>query len=197
MALGRLALEGSTLCMETNSAERDRRGRDLVEALAGGAVRHHGTVHEDLAQQLREALRSGQLGDRPEDGPGELPPEVAEDLVLDHQACHARQWLDMEIPGLDGHTPRQAATDPGLAPRLADMIRDIEGHYHHALRHDQPAYDPSWMWAERGLAGAAGMEHPPRLAHERWAESVPGLGELCAGSPGEPGSARASTTAPA
>ena len=182
ISLGRLVLEGSALVLETNSVERDRRGRDMLEGLAAGKVRLLGTVHEDLEQQLREVLRSGPPEDRQDDGPGHpLPLEVEEDLVLDQLARHYRQWLDMEIPKLDGRTPRQAAKDPRLAQRLAGMIRDLEGDYHRALRQDRPAYDPSWLWAELGLASPGDVDHPPPLAHERWAEAVPGLGDLCAG----------------
>ena len=62
-------------------------------------------MHEDLEKTLREALKSGLPADPANDGHGGLPPEVAEDLVLDQQARYYREWLDMEIPGLDGHTP--------------------------------------------------------------------------------------------
>ena len=102
----------------------------------------------------------------------------AEDLVLEHQARHDRGWLDEAIPALGGKTPRQAAGDPGRRQALVDLIRGLEGMYHRALKEGQPAYDPSWMWAELGLVQDDEAERPPPLAHERWAQAEPRMGEL-------------------
>jgi hypothetical protein len=59
---------------------------------------------------------------------------------------------------------------------VIELVRGLEGMYQESLRRGQPAYDPSWMWEDLGLA-AAQPDHPPPLAHERVAEAHPGLAE--------------------
>jgi SEC-C motif len=54
---------------------------------------------------------------------------------------------------------------------------DLRRMYERALKDGQPAYDPSWTWAERGLEPAADLSQCPPLAHERVAERVPGSGD--------------------
>jgi hypothetical protein len=59
-----------------------------------------------------------------------------------------RAWLDTEVPALDGHTPRQAARDKRLRPRLRALLVDIENQV--ARINDAPR-DLAWMWKELGL----------------------------------------------
>jgi len=179
VSLGRLELKGTTLMLETNSVARGERGRAMIEALARDTVAYRATSHEDLTRSLKEALRAGSEHVPRSAAPARIPAEVQEDLVLDHYARYYRKWLDEEIPALDGRTPREAAKDPSLVPRLAQLIRDLEGMYLGALGKNEPAYDPSWMWTELGLADGAQPEHPPQLAHERWAETMPGFADVC------------------
>ena len=178
VSLAWIRLEEGDLVLETNSVERDVRGRELLESLAGQALRYKGTVHEDLDRPLREALRTGRSALPPGEEDTGIPPEVVEDLILEHQARHYRSWIDEAIPALEGQTPRQAAGDPKRRQALIDLICGLEGMYHGALKEGQPAYDPSWMWAELGLVREDEAEHPPPLAHERWAQANPRMGEL-------------------
>jgi hypothetical protein len=181
ISLGLLTLEGKSLVLETNSVERAGRGRALLESLASGALRHRATSHENMRRRLRDAVRArarAGADEAPPPPPDALPPEVNEALMLDHLARHYRGWLDESIPALDGRTPRQAARDDRLRPRLVDLIHGLEGMYESALRSGEPAYDPSWMWRELGLDDASDPAHPPPLAHERVAALVPGSGEL-------------------
>jgi hypothetical protein len=177
---GQIELEGDLLKLETNSAARGARGRTLIETLAGNAVVHRATSHEDLSRTLREAIRSGRTDEvHARAAPAEIPAEAQEDLMLDYYARHYRQWLDDRIPALDGRTPREAAKDPVRRPKLRELLRGLEGMYQMALRSNEPAYDPSWMWAELGLQEESQAAHPPPLAHERWAEAIPGWTEVC------------------
>jgi len=181
VSLGRIVLEGSSLSLECNSAARGERGRALIENLGARGVSHRATSHENPAAALRESLRRGggaQAAVAP--GPEDIPRDVQEALVLDHLARHYRSWLDEKIPALDDHTPREAAGDAALRPRLVDLIEGLEGHYQRALQRGEPAYDPSWMWDELALDVRPRPAHPPPLAHERMAAAVSGLAELCA-----------------
>lgn len=178
--LGHLEIRGAILTLEANSAKRGERGRALVEDLAGDAAVHRATSHEDPTLSLKEKLRERGAGreDEPADKDDGIPPAIREELTLDHYARHYRKWLDEKIPALDGHTPREAAKDPALTSRVAGLIRDLEGFYQTSLKRNEPAFDPSWMWADLGLEDAA-PARPPPLAHERWAQAAPGWGDLC------------------
>lgn len=179
VSLGRLDLTDGALVLETTSVERGERGRRLVEALAGEAVRHRSTTHEDLANKVRDRLRAEGCDRSAPSRADEIPREVAEDLVQNHYARHYRAWIDEPVPALDGRTPREAAKDAALRARLVDLLRQLERMYQDALRSDTPAYDPSWMWSELGLDEGAAPAYPPPLAHERVAELMPGSGPLC------------------
>jgi len=184
VVFGSLQLEGGALVVECHSVQRGERGRALVEELAGVAIRHRATTHEDAGRLIQERLRqhrkdaaAGRSVEEKSSG-DQLPRHVMEELALDHYAQHYRAWLDEPVPALDGATPRAAAKRLESRPKVVELLHGLEGLYQGALRLGQPAYDPSWMWAELGLAESKAPTHPPPLAHERLADLLPGVGEL-------------------
>ncbi len=181
VTLGTLTLDGCDLVLETNSAERAGRGRTMLEGVCGDALAHRATSHEDPTRGIQDALRAGGA-DRParEEVSG-VPAEVLEDLALAHYGRHYRAWIDEPVPAVDGKTPREAAADPRLRAKVEELLRGLEGMYQTALRRNEPAYDPSWMWAELGLVDAATPAQRPPLHHERMAQMVDGFGD-CARS---------------
>ena len=181
VALGRVVWQGRTLELECNSAPRGERGRALIETRAGARVRHASTSHENPKQAIREGILAGVAGgpDAAPEDPPELPWELQEALFLDHLGRHYRGWIDDSIPALGGRTPRDAAGDPQLRPRVAELIGGLEAQYQTALGQGQPAYDPSWMWQELGFETHAERSHPPPLAYERTLQIRPELEDLC------------------
>ncbi|MCC6130677.1 MAG: SEC-C domain-containing protein [Acidobacteria bacterium] len=180
VSLGSLRLAGNTLTLETNSAERGKRGRAIVERVAKGSVHHRGTVHEDIRGDLADRWTAAALGESAETEPSEdedLEPAL-EELALEYYARHYRTWVDEPVPALDGMTPRAAARAPGMKARVSDLIRGLEGLYERALKQGQAAYDPSWMWEELGLAEHQHGASPPLLAHERLWERIPASREV-------------------
>ena len=186
VVLGTAVLEGDRLLVECNSADRGVRGRQRIEALAGNAVRHRSTTVQGLREDLQRALRGGGAGaaaDAAEEGPPEgtanLPADLAEALILDRLDRHYHDWLDEAIPALDGRTPREAAADFALRPRLAGLIRTLEGDYQRSLAQGHPAYDPSWLWDELGLDDGRPRAQSLALAHDRIETHAPGIGAWC------------------
>jgi len=175
VALGQFRVRGDSLGLTANSLARGERGRALVEEAAGSAIRHRGATHEDMRRRVQQSLREENepLGQREE-----VPPEIQEALVLDHMGRYYRKWLDESVPALEGRTPREAAKDKALRPRLVDLLHDLDLMYQRSLAMRAPAYDPSWIWSELALENESVL-HPPPLAHERIAELVPGSGKLC------------------
>ncbi len=175
--LGRLELRDDELVLETNSRERGDRGRTLVESVAGIAVSFRMASHEDLSQSL-ERLSAAGPGQTPP-GDEQLPADLAEELILTQTALHYHRWLDEPVPALGGDTPREAAASHERASDVERLIRELEGMYERSLREGSPAYDPSWMRHELGIAEAWSSEHPPPLAHERWEAALPGWNDAC------------------
>lgn len=176
MVLGTPRLAGDLLHVETQSAERGRRARRLVESLAGPVVRHRSTSHEDLRRQVLERLRDD-VPERRDEPPEATEPEL-EEAVLGEYARHYRRWLDEPVPALEGRTPRQASGEPALRPRLEELLGGLTRMYEQSLKQGRPAYDASWMREELGLEDG-GSAQPLLLAHERIATRHPPLAAAC------------------
>lgn len=174
VSLAVITLSSGGLQLEANSVARGKRGRELIEKLAGASVRHRGTTHEDMQVLLRDALKRDRQAPSPASPETGVPPEVQEALVLDFSAKHYREWLDVPVPALDNVSPRAASVNPSMRNRLVELMKDLDGMYQRALEAGAPAFDPSWMWDELGLTEEA-PQHPPPLAFERLLRDVAGL----------------------
>jgi len=117
--IGRALASKGRLKIETNSVKRadDLRGR--VEAGLSGLVRHRLRDHSDMESMLASAKN------RPTPTPTEQPPELKA-LMRDFKEKHMAQWVDDEIPALDGLTPREAAAKPTSRKKLDLLLRDME-----------------------------------------------------------------------
>ncbi len=182
VSLGSLRLGEGRLVVEVNSVARGQRASALLADVAGAFLAHRATTHEDVQRKVKESLSAKRLHSPAEAGavsPGQaIDPDVADAVVSQHLSRHYRAWLDEPVPALEGQTPRAAAQSPGLRARVEELLGDLERHYEQALKAGQPAYDPSWMWAELGLSEDVDRaDSPPPLAHERVAERVPGCAE--------------------
>jgi hypothetical protein len=128
-----------TLTLTSLSRERAVRGRARLEELLGPL-------------SLRsEEYRPFDPGDRPS------PPAAAEPIDISNvpelQAwieAQDRQWLDTSVPALDNRTPRQAAGDKRLRPRLRDLLIEIENQEERRGTAGG-GRDVTWMWQELGL----------------------------------------------
>ena len=163
-------LQGDRLVLQAMTRKQALFGRQLLEGICGRALRHESTVHEDPARKAIE-------GPPP---PREPPTEEEERAVLAWQDDYSRKWLAMDIPALQGKTPRQAAAGSAAdRDRLATLLGDLEHGYERALLIGQAAYDPTWMWAELGLEdhpdAPARDLHPPLLGHELASQQIEGL----------------------
>lgn len=115
---GFVRVEGDQLTVETNSAERFARLERIVRAAAPDAVRLSSERHT-LADIAAEGPRT------PLDEMAEQPPEVRAALE-EYMREMERRWVDEQVPALDGRTPREAAADAKLRPRLLALLEDFE-----------------------------------------------------------------------
>lgn len=132
----------------------------------------------------RAALDRIASGEETPDPLARLDPSVreqlrdhAEELMAERQV----RWVDEVVPALDGRTPRDAATDARLRPKLVELLAQFDRLYESALARGMPTADPSWIREELDVSDGRRPKdpsRPPPLAHERMAELVPGLAEL-------------------
>jgi hypothetical protein len=143
--LGDLRVDKGTLTLETMSRERAARGRARLEELLGPLRLAREEHREANARGGGDTFAPAGSGGGLEAIDAETVPDVK--AWLDDQD---RAWLDLEIPALDGATPRAAAKDRRLRPRLVDLLIDIENRQARLSRRGGDR-DVSWLWRELGL----------------------------------------------
>jgi hypothetical protein len=141
--LATLELSRSELKVETLSAERLAWVKARLADMAGDLLSLRADVIEDPSRMI-EAARSAQT----EAPPHEIPPEIETRLTGQMLQRHFTAWLDEKIPALNGRTPRAAARDPKLRPKVIQLLREIENHQDRARQQGRPWYDIGWVWRE-------------------------------------------------
>ena len=146
-SLGTIILHGERLVFEALSRPRAKRGRAMIEALAGPAATYRATSFEGVEQAMaREA-------ERPRRAPAaEIPAEIQAEVIGKFLEQHYSGWLDHPLPALDGRTPREAAKLKSGRAKVISLLKHMESMAEHDRREGRPAYDFGWMWAELGLA---------------------------------------------
>ena len=120
---GRVTMTARELRLETNSRERADRLRERLKQLGDGRVRHKKRTETDAGQMLEQASRhegSGARRSMPLSGP------AADAAVLSFKQTHYAEWVDHPVPALDDLSPREAAANPALRARLAQLIKEME-----------------------------------------------------------------------
>ena len=143
---GHLRIKVGQLSLECSTRQRLKRGRELLQTLAGVALRHKGDEFQGLQSAMKEAGKtpSKTTGSR-------LPPEVEHELVQKVLAEHYRKWPDTPLPALDGKTPREAAATPQGRKALVDLLKMFENGEERKRRAGQPSYDMALLKAELGV----------------------------------------------
>jgi hypothetical protein len=140
--LGGVRVDRGTLTLQTLSRERAARGRARMEDLLG-----------PLRLVREEHRAAGSPPDADFDGVDSRADVIAINDVPELAAYLEQQdraWLDLEIPALDGATPRAAAQSRRLRPRLVELLVDIENRQARMALGGR-GRDVAWMWSELGL----------------------------------------------
>lgn len=145
--LATLTLEGNDLTVETMSAERLAWAKARLAEMVGDAIQLRADVVEDPMQKLRSMPE----GQRLKGASSEIPPEVQTRLLGEMFHRHFTAWLDQQIPALDGRTPKHAARDMLLRPKLIQLLREIENMQDRERQQGKPWYDAAWMWEALGI----------------------------------------------
>ena len=108
--------------VEANAIERLRRLQQLVLASAPDAR----LVEESTVPIERMLAEHAESGESPPGPPSSgIPPEVEQEVLAEAMRRHEETWPDIELPALEGRTPRQAASDPRLRPELEALLDDF------------------------------------------------------------------------
>ena len=141
---GAIVLEERRLVFETMSKRRAERGRDFWQELLQEAVDFKAIIYEDVSQAIKRApVRENKAP--------EVPLEVQAEVSGHYYEEHYRKWLDEPVPALDHRTPRDAARQESVRPKLIALLKDFESRSERQRRSGRIAYDFSWMWKELGL----------------------------------------------
>ena len=143
--IGRAEIAAGRIRLETNSIERADQLRERIEQACGGALRHLAREHSD---PLALSARPGQ---GPDTGgfPDDLPPGVANQLILEFKDKHYADWADQPLPALKGLTPRQAVGTRAGRQSVDLLLKDCENH--EARIPEGQRFDFSGLRRELGL----------------------------------------------
>ena len=141
-----LELKGAVLKVETNSAARLQRLEQLLLSLLGADVLAVTTEAKTLEELRAEAPA--------EDAPRgrEIPRRLRERLEREFMEKHYRAWIDMQLPALNGATPREAATDPKRRAAVVELLKEMENKSAHGAERNQAPFDFTSVWQALGLA---------------------------------------------
>jgi hypothetical protein len=137
--LGNARFSGDRLVLECSSRERLKRGRDLLESLAPGALRHLADEFTDWRQARKSA------------NDVRVPPEVEREIVSQFYEQHYDRWPDVPLPALGSRTPRDAIRTSEGRRQVIDLLKTMENHAEHERREGRYAYDFSRLKAELGI----------------------------------------------
>lgn len=116
-----LVLDGDTLQVQTNSEKRMDRVLATLARLDPAM-----SVLDDSRHLVRDARDAAELAEQfpaPDEDPFDLDDAEMSGVVQEFIRDYETKWLDMSLPALDGHTPRQAADDP---TRRGDLIKLLD-----------------------------------------------------------------------
>ena len=147
-SLATLTVTRDRLTVEAFSAERLAWVKGRLTELAGEAVSLRADVVEDAWRKIGATARSGRSGKQS----AEISPEVEARFLAPMLHRHYKTWLDDAIPALEGKTPRTAAKDARLRPKLIQLLREHENQQDRARQQGELWYDLAWMWQELGIS---------------------------------------------
>ena len=136
--LGRVLWGPKSLRLEAMGAGRLARLRSAAEGILGRRISFVSERRDDLAARLAGQDPAVDLSlvpprlleetTRADFGSSRLPPPPKGVSMKEYMARlrleQFREWIDEPVPALDGHTPRRAATDGQLRPRLVQLVKE-------------------------------------------------------------------------
>jgi len=144
--LGNLRLEKDGLVLECMSEERLRRGRALIEAVAGFWLTHRADTTQDPWQAVGDRVASDRKRQVLSSG---LPPEQEGELLRQVYDRHYRTWPDEPLFALGRRSAREAVKSAQGREEVANLLASMESL--EARKPPAQRYDFGWIWTELGI----------------------------------------------
>jgi hypothetical protein len=128
-SLGQLRLFGDMLEVIASGSQKFRFARKMIEKYLGACITFQAETENDLKEELRRRLKDRKEQriesdmDRGMERENEIPPEVRAEILSKFHERHYRQFMDSPVPMLENKTPRQAAKNKRLRPKLIDLMK--------------------------------------------------------------------------
>ena len=157
-SVGQLRLFADTLEVIALGSQKFRFARKMIEKYLGACITFRAETENDLKEELRRRLKDKKEQRIESDMDGgmerenEIPPEVQAEVLSRFHKQHYRQFMDSPIPMLENKTPRQAAKNKRLRPKLIDLMK-IHVHGIEKRNHEDPCLnlEIDWVLDELGL----------------------------------------------
>lgn len=157
-SLGRLRLCTDTLEIIAFGSQKFRFARKMMEKYLGACITFQAEAENDLKEELRRRLRDKKEENVESDMNGrmerenEIPPEIRTEILSQFHERHYRQFIDSPVPMLENKTPRQAAKNKRLRPKLIDLMKlHIQGIEKRNREDPCLSLDIEWVLDELGL----------------------------------------------
>ena len=172
--LGNVVLGPEHLCLKGGMGQRFAQLRAAFEGAFGPDVELVGERTDDVARQLAQKRP-------PQFDPALVPPELVacapqykmnisvvklpeqgsrdpRELQLQLMRTTVSTYADQPVPALDGRTPREAARDPGLRPKLVTVMKRLVHHHDESCRRLGVQVDINGLLRDLGLTE---LDFPP------------------------------------
>ena len=137
-------LSKKKMIIETNSKKRMQRiKRKFMREMDNWAKNWIFEVKE-----IEEAMSN--YKESSQDAEKEIPQEIADEIIKEKLGDYYKKWLDMQIPALDGITPRQASKKPEMRKKLINLLKYMENKNRHKIN-NLIKFDAEWIKKELGV----------------------------------------------
>ncbi|OGQ23605.1 MAG: hypothetical protein A3I05_02595 [Deltaproteobacteria bacterium RIFCSPLOWO2_02_FULL_44_10] len=127
--LGTVSLYLKTLLLETNSRERVKRLRMLLEKECGELIEfQYDSYLEADSEVMKAKLQRMSLTSENSkiQGGNDIPPKIKQQIIRKHLEKHYEQWPDTPLPALQGKTPREAVNSRSGKKEVESIVKMME-----------------------------------------------------------------------
>jgi hypothetical protein len=128
--MGNVSLFPDKLVIEVFTKQKYAFAKTMVKKFFGESLILQNEAVVDLARQQAAKIEDNyedyvqkQIAEKQESDSKDIPPEIERELLQKMHKRHYAIFIDDKIPALDDMTPRAAATDLQMRPRLIELMK--------------------------------------------------------------------------
>jgi hypothetical protein len=151
---GEITISNNQVVAEVNSVERAKKIKAEIERLLGDKAEYRDTIYESIEQRFssKSIARNENEDDMNEEDGSEEAKELLEEMQKIYSK-HYEEWLDMNVPSLDGRTPRKASKSKMGLEKLEALFSMMhqENLRQSGLKNGGPLIDIAFLRKELGM----------------------------------------------